>query len=102
MSSEPSTTLGSMGYKRWLPARQEVLTNTMTNSPEKLIDVPFLSTNPRQYIKDELGFTLWEPLSLTITHEYGDIPPASISGSQGDKWYYVVFTAEPTHDIWSD
>jgi hypothetical protein len=64
------------GYKLRLPAREEVFTNTTTNSSGKVIDVPFLSTKPRHYIKNELGFTLWEPISLTITHEYGDIPPA--------------------------
>jgi hypothetical protein len=63
-------------YKLRLPARDEVFTNTTTNSSGRVIDVPFLSTKPRHYIKNELGFTLWEPISLTITHEYGDIPPA--------------------------
>jgi len=63
-------------YKLRLPAREEVFTDTTTNSSGKVIDVPFLSTKPRHYIKNELGFTLWEPFSFTITHEYGDIPPA--------------------------
>jgi len=56
--------------------REEVFTDTATNSSGKTVDVPFLSTKPRHYIKNELGFTLWDPISLTITHEYGDIPPA--------------------------
>jgi hypothetical protein len=63
-------------YKLRLPAREEVFTDTATNSSGKTVDVPFLSTKPRHYIKNELGFTLWDPISLTITHEYGDIPPA--------------------------
>lgn len=64
------------GYKLRLPTRQEVFTNTTTNSSGKTVDVPFLSTKPRHYIKNELGFTLWDPISFTITHEYGDVPPA--------------------------
>jgi len=63
-------------YKLRLPAREEVFTNTRTNAAGKTVDVPFLSTKPRHYIKNELGFTLWDPISFTITHEYGTIPPA--------------------------
>jgi hypothetical protein len=63
-------------YKVRLPATSEVFTNTTTNTAGKVVDVPFLSTKPRHYIKNELGFTLWDPISFTITHEYGAIPPA--------------------------
>lgn len=63
-------------YKVRLPARDEVFTNTKTDSTGKTVDVPFLSTKPRNYIKSELGFTIWEPISFTISHEYGSIPPA--------------------------
>jgi len=63
-------------YKLRLPAKAEVFTNTTTNSAGTTVDVPFLSTKPRHYIKNELGFTLWDPLSFTVTHQYGDIPPA--------------------------
>jgi hypothetical protein len=63
-------------YKLRLPARAEVFTNTTTDPSGKTVDVPFLSTKPRHYIKNELGFTLWDPISFTITHEYGSIPPA--------------------------
>jgi hypothetical protein len=64
------------GYKLRLPARAEVFTDTTTNAAGTTVDVPFLSTKPRHYIKNELGFTLWDPISLTVTHQYGDIPPA--------------------------
>lgn len=64
------------GYKLRLPATQEVFTDTATNAAGKTVDIPFLSTKPRHYIKNELGFTLWDPISFSITHEYGDIPPA--------------------------
>jgi hypothetical protein len=63
-------------YKLRLPAKAEVFTDTTTNASGKTVDVPFLSTKPRHYIKNELGFTLWDPISFTITHEYGAIPPA--------------------------
>ncbi|MGD0586746.1 MAG: hypothetical protein ABSA86_13415 [Oryzomonas sp.] len=63
-------------YKLRLPARAEVFTNTMTNASGTTVDVPFLTTKPRHYIKNELDFTLWDPISLSVTHQYGDIPPA--------------------------
>lgn len=63
-------------YKLRLPAKAEVFTNTTTDASGKTVDVPFLSTKPRHYVKNELGFTLWDPISFTITHEYGVIPPA--------------------------
>jgi hypothetical protein len=63
-------------YKLRAPTRAEVFTNTKTDSAGKTVDVPFLSTKPRHYIKNELGFTLWDPISFTVTHEYGTIPPA--------------------------
>jgi hypothetical protein len=64
------------GYKLRLPATDEVFTLTKTDASGKTVDVPSLNTKPRHYIKNELGFTLWDPISFTITHEYGEIPPA--------------------------
>jgi hypothetical protein len=63
-------------YRVRIPAKAEVYTLTMTNSAGKTIDVPALSTQARHYIKDELDFGLWKPLSFAITHEYGTLPPA--------------------------
>jgi hypothetical protein len=63
-------------YKLRLPASAEVFTNTVTNATGTTVDVPFLSTKPRHYIKNELDFTFWDPISLSVTHQYGDIPPA--------------------------
>jgi hypothetical protein len=64
------------GYKLRLPATDEVFTLTKTDASGKTVDVPSLNTKPRHYIKNELAFTLWDPISFTITHEYGEIPPA--------------------------
>jgi len=64
------------GYRLRLPATPEVFTLTKTDATGKTIDVPSLNTKPRHYVKTELGFTLWDPISFSITHEYGEIPPA--------------------------
>jgi hypothetical protein len=64
------------GYKLRLPATDEVFTLTKLDAKGQTVDAPSLNTKPRHYIKNELGFTLWDPLSFTITHEYGEIPPA--------------------------
>ncbi|HEY0794528.1 MAG TPA: hypothetical protein VGD64_01995 [Acidisarcina sp.] len=63
-------------YRVRIPAFAEVYTRTATNAAGKTIDVPGLSTQARHYIKNELDFGLWKPLSFAITHEYGTLPPA--------------------------
>lgn len=63
-------------YRVRLPATSEVYTLTSTNAAGKAIDNPALSTQARHYIKNELNFVLWKPLSFSITHEYGTLPPA--------------------------
>ena len=63
-------------YRVRLPVFAEVYTLTTTNAAGKSVDVPSLSTQARHYIKDELDFVLWKPLSFAITHEYGTLPPA--------------------------
>lgn len=65
----------SSAYKLRLPAVDEIFTSTkMVNG--KAVDVPFLSTKPRYYIKEQLDFKLTDAFSLTLKHEYGAIPPA--------------------------
>jgi hypothetical protein len=65
----------SSAYKLRLPAIDEVFTSTkMVNG--KAVDVPFLSSKPRHYIKEQLDFKLTDAFSLTLKHEYGAIPPA--------------------------
>jgi hypothetical protein len=63
-------------YKLRLPAEPQVFTLTKTNAAGKMVDDPFLSSQPRHYIKNEISFGLWKPLSFSVTHEYGAIPPA--------------------------
>jgi hypothetical protein len=63
-------------YKVRLPAQPEVYTLTVTNASGKQVDAPFFSTQARHYIKNEIDFGLWKPLSFTVTHEYGTLPPA--------------------------
>jgi len=63
-------------YKVRLPVEPQVYTLTQMNSAGKVIDVPFLSTQPRHYIKNEISFGLWKPISFSVSHEYGTIPPA--------------------------
>jgi hypothetical protein len=63
-------------YKVRLPVEAQVYTLTQTTAAGKVIDVPFLSTQARNYIKNEIDFGLWKPLSFSVTHEYGTLPPA--------------------------
>lgn len=63
-------------YKLRLPAEAQVFTLTRTNAAGKTVDVPSLSTQPRNYIRNEISFALWKPLSFSVTHEYGALPPA--------------------------
>jgi hypothetical protein len=81
MDFKPSLTLFqnihlASSYKLRLPAEPEVFTLTRTNSAGKTVDVPSLSSQPRHYVKNEISFGLWKPLSFSVTHEYGAIPPA--------------------------
>jgi hypothetical protein len=63
-------------YKVRLPAEAQVYTVTQMTAAGKTIDVPFLSTQARHYLKNEIDFGLWKPLSFSVTHEYGTLPPA--------------------------
>lgn len=66
----------SSSYKLRLPFEDEVFTNTKTNAAGKAIDEPYLTTKARNYIKNQIGFGILKDLSFTVTHEYGELPPA--------------------------
>lgn len=62
-------------YTLRLPAVDEIFTSTTTVNGQS-VDVPFLSSKARHYIKQELDFKLSDFFSLALKHEYGAIPPA--------------------------
>jgi hypothetical protein len=61
-------------YMLRLPAVREIFTLTKTVSG-KDVDDPFLSRNPRHFVKSELDFKVTDAFSLAFKHEYGAIPP---------------------------
>jgi len=65
----------SSAYTLRLPVVDEIFTNTKTVNGQA-VDVPFLGTNPRHYIKEELDLKVTNNFSLAIKHEYGAIPSA--------------------------
>ena len=52
------------------------LTNThYISATGKTVSLYSLSTQTRHHLKDELDFTIAKPISITIKHEYGELPP---------------------------
>lgn len=63
-------------YTARIPAKNEVFTNTSYNSGTgKSTDVPILSSQVRHHVTDELDLVIAKPFSITIKHEYGELPP---------------------------
>jgi hypothetical protein len=64
-------------YRVRVPSTSEVFTRTKTNATTgKTVDVPFLSTQARHHLQSELDFNLSDSFSITVKHEYGEMPPA--------------------------
>jgi hypothetical protein len=65
----------SSNYILRQPAFDEVFTRTRLVAGTA-VDMPTMSSQARHHVANALSFTLAEPFSLTIKHEYGDVPPA--------------------------
>jgi hypothetical protein len=63
-------------YTARIPATSEIFTNThYISATGKTISLYSLSTQTRHHLKDELDLTVAKPISITIKHEYGELPP---------------------------
>jgi len=63
-------------YTARIPATSEIFTNThYISATGKTVSLYSLSTQTRHHLKDELDFTVAKPISITIKHEYGELPP---------------------------
>ena len=64
-------------YTARIPARPEIFTYTQYNSATgKSTDLPMIGSQARHHVKNELDITFAKPFSLTIKHEYGELPAA--------------------------
>ena len=64
-------------YSARIPARSEIFTYTQYNSATgKNTDLPTIGSQTRHHIKNEFDITFAKPFSLTIKHEYGELPAA--------------------------
>jgi hypothetical protein len=63
-------------YTARIPAVSEIFTNThYISETGKTVSLYSMSTQTRNHLKDELDFTVAKPLSITVKHEYGELPP---------------------------
>ena len=63
-------------YTARIPATAEIFTNThFISATGKTVTLYTMSTQVRNHLKDELDFTVAKPVSISIKHEYGELPP---------------------------
>jgi hypothetical protein len=63
-------------YTVRIPGRPEIFTYTQYNSATgKSTDLPMIGSQARHHVKNEFDITFAKPFSLTIKHEYGELPP---------------------------
>jgi hypothetical protein len=63
-------------YTARIPAVDEIFTNThFISATGKTVSLYSLNTQTRNHVKDELDLTVAKPFSITIKHEYGELPP---------------------------
>jgi hypothetical protein len=66
----------SANYTAFIPATNEIFTNThYVSATGKTLSVPVMSSQVRNHVTDELDLTVAKPFSITIKHEYGELPP---------------------------
>ena len=66
----------SAAYTARIPAVDEIFTNThYISATGKTVSLYTTSTQVRNHLKDEIDFTIAKPVSVTIKHEYGEVPP---------------------------
>ncbi len=63
-------------YTARIPAVGEIFADThFISATGKTVTLYSISTQVRNHVKDELDFTVAKPFSITIKHEYGELPP---------------------------
>jgi len=63
-------------YTARIPGVAEIFTNThYISETGKTVSLYSLSTQTRNHVKDELDITIAKPVSITVKHEYGELPP---------------------------
>jgi hypothetical protein len=63
-------------YTARIPAVSEIFTNThYISATGKTVSLYSMSTQTRNHLKDELDITIAKPVSITIKHELGELPP---------------------------
>ena len=71
-----SQTAVTSNYTARIPAIAEIFTNTRFNSATgKSTDLPLNSSQVRHHLTNQIDFTIAKPFSITIKHEYGELPP---------------------------
>jgi hypothetical protein len=63
-------------YTARIPARDEVFTYTQyISATGKSISLPVMSDHVRNHVKSELDLPVKGPFTITVKHEYGELPP---------------------------
>jgi hypothetical protein len=63
-------------YTARVPATDEIFTYTQyISATGKTVNLPVLSHQVRNHVKTEIDFTVYKPFSITLKHEYGELPP---------------------------
>jgi hypothetical protein len=63
-------------YTARMPATDEIFINThYISATGKTVSIYTMSNQTRNHVKDELDLTIAKPFSITIKHEYGELPP---------------------------
>jgi hypothetical protein len=63
-------------YTARIPALGEIFTDThFISATGKTVSLYNISTKTRNHVKNQLDFTVAKPLSITVKHEYGELPP---------------------------
>ena len=66
----------SCNYTARVPTTNEIFTNThYISETGKTVSLPVMSSQVRHHVTDELDLTVAKPFSITIKHEYGELPP---------------------------
>jgi hypothetical protein len=66
----------SANYTARIPTTNEIFTNThYISATGKTVSLPVMSSQVRHHVTDELDLTIAKPFSISIKHEYGELPP---------------------------
>jgi len=66
----------SANYTARIPTTNEIFTNVhYISATGKTVSLPVMSSQVRNHVSDELDFTIAKPFSISVKHEYGELPP---------------------------